>query len=131
MAKAVDDLAKITPGKKSIAIEGYARALRQIPSIIADNGGELQVIECGLSLAGYDSSELIGQLRAAHYEGKVTAGLDMTKGAIGDAKELGITESLKVKRQVVLSASEAAEMILRIDEVIKAPPRKREHDPRY
>lgn len=118
MAKAVDELAKKTPGKKSIAIEAYARALRQVPSIIADNGG-------------YDSSELIGQLRAAHYEGKSTAGLDMTKGCIGDAKELGITESLKVKRQVIISASEAAEMILRIDEVIKAPPRKRDNDPRY
>eukprot|EP01127_Copromyxa_protea_P005884 TRINITY_DN15716_c0_g1_i1.p1 TRINITY_DN15716_c0_g1~~TRINITY_DN15716_c0_g1_i1.p1 ORF type:complete len:545 (-),score=167.92 TRINITY_DN15716_c0_g1_i1:37-1509(-) len=118
MAKAVDELAKRTPGKKSIAIESYARALRQIPAIIADNGG-------------YDSSELVGQLRAAHYEGKNTAGLDMTKGVIGDVKELGITEALKVKRQVILSASEAAEMILRIDEVIKAPPRAREHDPRY
>jgi len=118
MAQAVDELAKRTPGKKSIAIEAYARALRQIPAIIADNGG-------------YDSSELIGQLRAAHYEGKSTAGLDMNKGVIGDASALGVTEALKVKRQVVISASEAAEMILRIDEVIKAPPRKREHDPRY
>jgi len=118
MAKAVDELAQRTPGKKSIAIEAYARALRQIPAIIADNGG-------------YDSSELIGQLRAAHHEGKTTAGLDMTKGCIGDARALGVVESLKVKRQVIISASEAAEMILRIDEVIKAPPRKREHDPRY
>jgi len=118
MAKAVDELAQKTPGKKSIAIEAYARALRQIPAIIADNGG-------------YDSSELIGQLRAAHHEGKNTAGLDMTKGCLGDARALGVVESLKVKRQVILSASEAAEMILRIDEVIKAPPRKREHDPRY
>lgn len=55
----------------------------------------------------------------------------MTKGCVADVRELGITESLKVKRQVIISASEAAEMILRIDEVIKAPPRKREHDPRY
>lgn len=39
MAKAVDELAHKTPGKKSIAIEAYARALRQVPSIIADNGG--------------------------------------------------------------------------------------------
>lgn len=118
MAKAVDELAQKTPGKKSIAIEAYARALRQIPAIIADNGG-------------YDSSELIGQLRAAHHEGKATAGLDMTKGCVGDARALGVVESLIVKRQVIISASEAAEMILRIDEVIKAPPRQREHDPRY
>lgn len=42
-----------TPGKKALAMEAFARALRQLPTIIADNGG-------------YDSSELITQLRAAH-----------------------------------------------------------------
>jgi len=55
----------------------------------------------------------------------------MAGGSIGDAWELGIVESLKVKLQMLLSAHEAAEMILRIDEIIKAPPRKRERDPRY
>jgi len=119
MSIAVDELAKKTPGKKALAIESYAKALRMIPTIIADN-------------AGYDSSELVSQLRAAHYnEGKKTYGLDMVKGTIGDMEELGITESYKVKKQVVLSASEAAEMVLRVDLIIKAPPRKREHDPRY
>eukprot|EP01126_Amoeba_proteus_P056338 TRINITY_DN706_c0_g1_i5.p1 TRINITY_DN706_c0_g1~~TRINITY_DN706_c0_g1_i5.p1 ORF type:complete len:541 (+),score=119.35 TRINITY_DN706_c0_g1_i5:165-1787(+) len=118
MARAVDELAKRTPGKKSLAIEAYARALRQMPAVIADN-------------AGYDSSDLVGQLRAAHYEGKSTYGLNMTNGTVGDVQALGIMESLKVKRHVLISASEAAEMILRIDELIKAPPRKREHDPRY
>jgi len=118
MAKAVDELAKKTPGKKAMAIEAYARALRMIPTIIADN-------------AGYDSSELVSELRAAHYEGHSTFGLDMTSGTIGDVEKLGITESFKVKRQVIASASEAAEMILRVDQIIKAPPRKREHDPRF
>jgi len=118
MAKAVDELAKKTPGKKAIAVESFANALLKLPTIIADN-------------AGYDSTELVSQLRAAHYEGKRTAGLNMTNGTIGDALEMGITESFKVKSQMLLSAHEAAEMILRIDGVIKAPPRKRERDPRY
>jgi len=52
-------------------------------------------------------------------------------GTIGDAMELGIIESLKVKSQMLLSAHEAAEMIMRVDELIKAPPRKRDRDPRY
>jgi len=117
MAKAVDELAKRTPGKKAIAIEAFARALRMIPTIIADN-------------AGYDSSELVAQLRAAHYNGKTTAGLDMVKGEIGDVAALGITESFKVKSQVLRSAAEAAEMILRVDELVKAPPRQRQRDPR-
>jgi len=101
-----------------LAIEGFANALRQIPSIIANN-------------AGYDSTDLVSQLRAAHYKGEKSAGLDMTNGSIADVAKMGITESYKVKYQILISAVEAAEMILRIDQVIKAPPRKRERDPRY
>ena len=47
----------------------------------------------------------------------------MEKGTLGDMIELGITESFKVKHQVLVSASEAAEMILRVDDIIKASPR--------
>jgi len=52
----------------------------------------------------------------------------MYKGCVGDMGELGITESLSVKRQVLMSASEAAEMILRVDDILKAAPRKRTND---
>ena len=48
---------------------------------------------------------------------------DMAKGCVGDMVTLGITESFKVKRQVLISATEAAEMILRVDNIIKAAPR--------
>jgi T-complex protein 1 subunit beta len=54
----------------------------------------------------------------------------MEKGEIGCMKDLGITESFVVKRQVLLSASEAAEMILRVDNIIKAAPRRRAPDNR-
>lgn len=47
----------------------------------------------------------------------------MTEGTVGDMSELGVTESFQVKRQVLLSASEAAEMILRVDDIIRAAPR--------
>ena len=47
----------------------------------------------------------------------------MRTGVIGNMVELGITESYKVKLQVLLSAAEAAEMILRVDNIIKAAPR--------
>lgn len=52
---------------------------------------------------------------------------DMSEGTVGDMAALGITESFQVKRQVLLSASEAAEMILRVDDVIKAAPRSVGH----
>ena len=52
----------------------------------------------------------------------------MKHGSIGDMTELGITESFAVKRQVLTSASEAAEMILRVDDILKSAPRKRVND---
>ncbi len=113
MSVAVDELAKKTPGKKAMAIEAFARALRQLPAIIAEN-------------AGYDSSELVSQLRAAHVNGQTFAGLDMNKGVVGDMKELGILEPLKLKRHVLTAASEAAEAILRVDQIVQCAPRKRE-----
>ncbi|CAO3667266.1 unnamed protein product [Umbelopsis vinacea] len=113
MSKVVDELAAKTAGKKAIAAESFAKALRQMPTILADN-------------AGYDSSELVAQLRAAHTEGRKTAGLDMNIGKVGDVRQLGITESFKLKKQVLLSASEAAEMILRVDDIIRCAPRQRQ-----
>ena len=94
-------------------MEAFSRALRQLPTIIADN-------------AGYDSSELVTQLRAAHASGDTTAGLDMYNGRIGNMWELGVREAYKSKLQVLVSAAEAAEMILRVDDIIKCAPRQRE-----
>jgi len=116
MARAVDELARKTVGKEAHAVEAFARALRQIPTIIADN-------------AGYDSADLVATLRAKHAEGMSTAGLDMEKGEVGDVKQLKITESLKSKMQVLISSHEAAEMILRVDEIIKCAPRERKGPP--
>ena len=47
----------------------------------------------------------------------------MFKGVVGDMSRLGVTESFLVKCQMLLSAAEAAEMILRVDNIIKAEPR--------
>ena len=107
MALAVDEEAKATPGKKQLAMEAFARALRALPTIIADN-------------AGLDSAELIAKLRAEHAAGHFRQGINIYTGDTGNMEELGITEALKLKRQVLLSAAEAAEQILRVDEQIKS-----------
>ena len=49
--------------------------------------------------------------------------VDMTNACTGDMVDLGVTESFQVKRQMLLSAAEAAEMILRVDDIVKAAPR--------
>lgn len=87
----------------------------QLPTTIADN-------------AGYDSAALVAELRAVHVQGKQSYGLNMDEGIVGCMKKLGITESFVVKRQVLVSAAEAAEMILRVDNIIRAAPRRRVQD---
>lgn len=118
MATAVFKKAAETPGKEALAMESFAKALLQLPTTIADN-------------AGYDSAQLVSELKALHAQGPTTMGLNMEAGKVGCMKELGITESFAVKRQVLLSASEAAEMILRVDDIIKCAPRRRVPDRGY
>jgi T-complex protein 1 subunit beta len=113
MSLAVQDLAKSIEGKQALAIEGFARALRQLPTIIADN-------------AGYDSAELVQNLRSAIANGETESGLNMFTGTVDNMKRLGITECLRVKEQALVSATEAAEMILRVDDIVKCAPRKRQ-----
>jgi T-complex protein 1 subunit beta len=66
MANVVSEVAVKTAGKEAIAMEGFAKALRKLPTYIADN-------------AGYDSSELIAALRACHASGQHTMGLSKRK----------------------------------------------------
>jgi len=115
MANAVEDLAKDVRGKKSLAIEAYAKALKRLPTIIAENGG-------------YDATHLITSLAFEIRQGKASAGLNMENGTIGDMKEIGITECLRVKECAVTSATEAAEMILRVDKVVYCAPRARDKE---
>uniref|UniRef100_A0A0M3J5K8 T-complex protein 1 subunit beta (inferred by orthology to a C. elegans protein) n=1 Tax=Anisakis simplex TaxID=6269 RepID=A0A0M3J5K8_ANISI len=91
--------------------------LAQLPTIICDN-------------AGLDSAELVSQLRSEHANGRHQMGIDIIKGQIADVVKLGIIESFTVKLCMVSSAAEAAEQILRVDNIMKAAPRPREPDRR-
>ncbi|CAK9298025.1 unnamed protein product, partial [Gordionus sp. m RMFG-2023] len=115
MAVAVNKLAQSTPGKEALAMESFANALIQLPTIISDN-------------AGLDTADLIPKLRACHFKGQHKMGLNVLTGDLGDMNSLGVTEPFIVKLQILLSASEAAEMIMRVDDVIKQAPRKRVPD---
>jgi T-complex protein 1 subunit beta len=66
MSNAAEEAARKTSGKKAIAVEGFSKALRQLPTILSDN-------------AGYDSADLVSKLRAAHYEGRSDAGLGASR----------------------------------------------------
>uniref|UniRef100_A0A2P2HYN1 T-complex protein 1 subunit beta n=1 Tax=Hirondellea gigas TaxID=1518452 RepID=A0A2P2HYN1_9CRUS len=113
MAKAVDEIAPGIGGKEQVAVESFARALLAIPAIIANN-------------AGFDSAELVANLRTAHFNKNITFGLNMSNGTIGDMAKLKVVESLKCKMSMLVYAHEAAEMILRVDDIIRCAPRARE-----
>lgn len=74
MANRVDEAAKKTVGKQALAVEAFAKALRQLPTILADN-------------AGLDSADLVSKLRAAHYEGQSDAGLGQSYARLGASFE--------------------------------------------
>lgn len=118
MAAAVEDLLRSgkPKGKEVLAVEGFARALRALPTTLADNGG-------------YDSAELVAQLRQKHAsDPKSTLGLNMDIGEVGNMRERGVVESFKLKEHVLVSAAEAAEAILRVDYIIRAAPRQRHEE---
>jgi T-complex protein 1 subunit beta len=88
MANAIDLVVPTVQGKAALAMEGFARALRQLPTIIADN-------------AGLDSSELVSVMRAKHAQGETNCGINILDGTVGNMWELGIRESFKSKLQVL------------------------------
>ena len=87
MAHAISQIAEKTPGKESIAMESFAKALRKLPTTIADN-------------AGYDSSELISELRACHSAGCQTYGLSIINLNYLSGFENFIVHKIKTKIKI-------------------------------
>jgi len=92
-------------GREQLAIKQYAEAFESIPLTIAEN-------------AGMDPIDTLISLRANQSSGKQTVGINAKEGKIGNMFSLDIVEPLAVKEQIIKSATEAACMILRIDDVI-------------
>jgi len=113
MAQAVSKEAAKTRGKEALAMDAFARACTQIPAILADN-------------AGFDAADIVTKLRSEHSEGNHWMGVCMETGSIGDMRKYGVQESYKSKLQCLTSAAEAAEMILRVDDIVKCAPRARD-----
>ena len=92
-------------GREQLAIQVFADALEVIPRALAES--------CGL-----DAIDTLVDLRSKHEKKNVGLGIDVYKARVYDLGALGIIEPVRVKKQAIQSASEAAEMILRIDDII-------------
>ncbi len=106
LAKRLREYAVKVGGREQLAIEAFAEALEAVPITLAEN-------------AGFDPIDILVELRSKHEKAaNPWFGVDVYTGEIKDMKKLNVLEPLRVKQQVVKSASEAASMILRIDDVI-------------
>jgi len=107
LAKQLRTYAHSLQGREQLAVLSFADSLEIIPTTLAEN-------------AGLDPIDTLTELKAAHERGEVSAGLDVFTGKVVDAWAQSIIEPLQIKVQAVQSASEVAEMILRIDDVLAA-----------
>ncbi|MCH9658343.1 TCP-1/cpn60 chaperonin family protein [archaeon] len=92
-------------GREQLAIKKYAEALETIPLTIAEN-------------AGMDPIDTMANLRAKQNNGQKWTGIDARNMKIADMMTINVVEPIVVKEQIIKSATEAACMILRIDDVI-------------
>ncbi len=99
-----DEAAKVG-GREQMAFETFAEALETVPRTLAEN-------------AGLDPIDILIELRQSHKNGKKFSGVNVHSGKVDDMKQLHVVEPIRVGRQAIESATDAAVMILRIDDVI-------------
>lgn len=104
ISKGLKEYADTISGREQLAVSAFAEALEVIPKTLAEN-------------AGMDSIDVLVDIRAAQ-EQSPFMGLDIFQGEVTDMKQASVIEPHRVKKQAIQSAAEAAEMILRIDDMI-------------
>jgi len=113
IARKLREWGRKLPGKEQLAVLRFADALEHIPTILA-------------MTAGLDPVDAIAELRRRHEAGEVDAGVDVLGCKIDNMYKLNVVDPLLVKKNVIKAATEAAIMILRIDDIIAAAPSKGE-----
>lgn len=111
LSKHLREHARTIPGKDQLFITAMARAFEIIPRQLCEN-------------AGFDPTNILNRLRQAHARGEVWAGVDINSEDIADNFEKFVWEPALVKSNAITAATEAACMILSVDETIKNPESK-------
>lgn len=106
LSKKLREFSNTLSGREQLAVQAFAESIEVIPRTLAEN-------------AGLDPIDVLTELKSAHANQK-WAGINVFTGRVMDAWSAGVIEPLRVKTQAVSSASEVAQMILRIDDIIAA-----------
>ncbi len=107
VARGLRKYADTFSGREQLAVMAFADAIESVPRTLAEN-------------AGLDPIDKLAALRASHDKKELNSGLDVFSGKIVDMHKMGVIEPLKIKLQAIKSAAEAAEMILRIDDMVSS-----------
>jgi thermosome len=107
LAGRVRDYADSVDGREQLAVEAFADSLELVPRVLAEN-------------AGLDSIDTLVDLRAAHEAGDEHAGLNVYTGDVVDTFDAGVVEPAHAKQQAISSATEAANLVMKIDDIIAA-----------
>jgi thermosome len=105
ISMALREYATTVGGREQMAIEAYANAVEIIPKTLAEN-------------AGLDPIDMMLEVRRSHKKGSKYAGVDVLNGKVSDMFKLNVIEPLRVSVQEIQVSTEAATMILRIDDII-------------
>ncbi len=111
----MEEVAPKIGSKEQLAVKAFAKALESLPLALAEN-------------AGLDAIEVLTNLKKAHSEGRITAGIEIPTGEIVDMIEKGVIEPASIKQNAIKAATEAATMILRIDDIIAASKLEKEEE---
>ncbi|WP_369684381.1 thermosome subunit beta [Haloarchaeobius sp. HME9146] len=107
VASRLRDYADSVEGREQLAVEAFADSLELVPRVLAEN-------------AGLDSIDILVNLRSEHESGNKRAGLNVFSGDIEDTFDAGVVEPAHSKEQAYTSATEAANLVLKIDDIISA-----------
>lgn len=105
LALKLRDYAASVGGREQIAIDAFASAMEVVPTALSEN-------------AGLDPIDVLIEMRQAHKSGKKYAGINVFTGKVVDMRKERVLEPIRVGKQAISSATDAAVMILRIDDVI-------------
>ncbi len=107
LASRLRDYADSVSGREQLAVEAFADSIELVPRVLAEN-------------AGLDAIDTLVDLRSAHESGDQRAGLNVFSGDVVDTFDAGVVEPAHSKEQALSSATEAANLVLKIDDIIAA-----------
>lgn len=109
LARLLGAYASKASGLEQYSIAKFAEALEVVPRTLAEN-------------AGFDATDILSQLYAAHEKQQPNVGIDIEEGGVKDVAAAGVYDLMLSKQQAIRLAVDAALSVLRVDQIIQAKP---------